>query len=90
MEIRITDPAKDELKKLIAQGKYMKVDLRKSGCCGYAFTILPTTYRSEDTLYEVDGIEIGVGKEANQYLKKFAIDYRRRGFKKGFEVQPNM
>ncbi|MEG0919211.1 MAG: iron-sulfur cluster biosynthesis family protein [Anaerovoracaceae bacterium] len=90
MEITITDRAKEYLKEQIKSGGYMKVDLRKAGCCSYEFNIRATRPSSEDKVYDIDGVEIAVGLDAQKYLKKFKIDYRRKGFRKDLEILPNM
>lgn len=90
MEITITDRAKEYLKLKIDEGSYMQVDLRKAGCCSYEFNIRATRPNSADKIYNIDGIEIAVGPDGEKYLKKFKIDYRRKGIRKDLEVLPNM
>lgn len=88
MDIRITKTAHAELKKLYDKGLYMKIGLRKSGCCSYAFTIVPAPHSADDKIYEVDGLEIAMEEEASRLLKNYTIDYKRRGLKTDFQIIP--
>lgn len=87
MNIKITQTAKEQIMKVVtAPDQFMKVDLVKSGCCSMAFTLYKDIKRGDDTMVEVDGLNILVTPRAKMALAAGTIDYKRRGLSKAFTV----
>ena len=83
-KITISDSAKEKIKEIEESGLYLKVDMGKSGCCSYSFEMYPDKLRGDDELIEIDGVPLIITKEAEPFINKMDIDYRRNGVMKRF------
>lgn len=88
MNITLTPKAKERLHLELERGSHMRIDITHSGCCGYALTILPSLGKPDDISIDVDGLSLAVAKDVNEFIRNIKIDYKRRGIRKGFYIQP--
>lgn len=87
MDIRITREAKAQLEKIQSEGKYLRIMLGRSGCCGYTFELFPDMKRKDDTLLEIDGYGFLVTAQEELLMQSVKeIDYGRKGVFKNFKV----
>jgi|GEM_PF-2307703 len=84
VSISISDAAKEKIREIEDTGMHLRVGISKSGCCSYAFDMYPDKLRGDDELIEIDGVPLIITKEAEPFINKMDIDYRRNGVMKRF------
>lgn len=90
----ITETAAKQVKQMMedeSDAKYLRVGVQGGGCSGLSYGMGFDTERDEDdTLLEVEGIEVIVDKESEAMLKGTTIDYKENMMGGGFTIDnPN-
>lgn len=89
MIFEVTDKAKIELKKSIAEkdSKYIRVGLRGTGCNGYEYSIEIEYNQPQETdfKFEYDQVTVLIDKKSAIYLNNSTLDYEINLMKKGFK-----
>lgn len=90
MKVQLTPKAEQKLLEALKEGKYYRVILQKSGCCGYGFVFSQGRKLSDDIVVTTEhGVGVPVTLQASHMLKNVIIDYKRRGLRMGFLVIPD-
>lgn len=90
MNIELTPAAREKILDARNDNRFYKLDLTRSGCCSYAFVFHQGRAKKTDKIVvSCDETKIVVSKEAYALLKNIIIDYKKRGFRKSFQVIPN-
>lgn len=84
VSISISDAAKEKIREIEDSGMHLRVTISKSGCCSYAFDMYPDKLRGDDQLVEIDGMPLIITREAEPFINKMDIDYKRSGVMKRF------
>lgn len=92
--LEITEAAANQVKQMMedeADAKFLRVGVQGGGCSGLSYGMGFDTEKAEDdTLLEVDGIEVLVDKESEPMLKGTKIDYKENMMGGGFTIDnPN-
>ncbi|ADH98693.1 HesB/IscA family protein [Salisediminibacterium selenitireducens] len=92
--LEITEAAATQVKQMMedeADAKFLRVGVQGGGCSGLSYGMGFDTEKAEDdTLLEVDGIEVLVDKESEPMLKGTKIDYKENMMGGGFTIDnPN-
>ena len=95
MAITVTASALKQIKKVLSQQKNvegLRVGVKKSGCSGYAYVLdFAKQVKSEDTIFDHDGVKILVDKQSLNFIDGTELDYRREGLNESFKFQnPNV
>lgn len=90
----ITETAAKQVKQMMtdeADAKYLRVGVQGGGCSGLSYGMgFDTEKDDDDTLLEVEGIEVIVDKESEAMLKGTTIDYKENMMGGGFTIDnPN-
>ena len=91
--ITVTPPAMEEVKRLIARQQEPNMGLRLGvkggGCSGmtYVLNLDTAAPRSDDQVFEQDGVKILVDAKSHQYLDGMTIAYTHSLMGGGFEFQ---
>lgn len=90
----ITEAAATQVKQMMedeADAKFLRVGVQGGGCSGLSYGMGFDTEKTEDdTLLEVEGIEVLVDKESEAMLKGTTIDYKENMMGGGFTIDnPN-
>ncbi|ADJ28387.1 HesB/IscA family protein [Nitrosococcus watsonii] len=95
MAITVTASALKQIKKVLSQQENvegLRVGVKKSGCSGYAYVLdFAKQVKSEDTVFNHDGVKILVDKQSLNFIDGTELDYRREGLNESFKFQnPNV
>ncbi|KFI22698.1 HesB/IscA family protein [Nitrosococcus oceani] len=95
MAITVTASALKQIKKVLSQQENvegLRVGVKKSGCSGYAYVLdFAKQVKSEDTIFDHDGVKILVDKKSLNFIDGTELDYRREGLNESFKFQnPNV
>ncbi|AOM82036.1 HesB/IscA family protein [Salisediminibacterium beveridgei] len=90
----ITETAAKQVKQMMtdeADAKYLRVGVQGGGCSGLSYGMgFDTEKDADDTLLEVEGIDVIVDKESEAMLKGTTIDYKENMMGGGFTIDnPN-
>lgn len=90
----ITEAAATQVKQMMeeeADAKFLRVGVQGGGCSGLSYGMgFDTEKADDDTVLEVDGIEVLVDKESEPMLKGTTIDYKENMMGGGFTIDnPN-
>lgn len=74
------------------KGYGIRVGVRTTGCSGLAYLLeYVDTIRSEDIVFQSNGVNIYVDPKSLAYLDGMVMDYKREGLNEGFDFQnPNV
>ena len=94
--ITLTDPAKNQIKKLFSQrnkGVGIRVGVRTSGCSGMAYVLeYLDEFKYEEGIvdFTYEGIIVRVSQKHLPYVDGMQIDFVKKGLNEGFEfTNPN-
>lgn len=95
MAITVTDSALKQIKKVLSRqtnAEGLRVGVKKSGCSGYAYVLgFAEHIKSDDTVFDHDGIKILIDKQSLDLIDGTELDYRREGLNESFKFQnPNI
>ncbi|ABA58122.1 HesB/YadR/YfhF [Nitrosococcus oceani ATCC 19707] len=95
MAITVTASALKQIKKVLSQQENvegLRIGVKKSGCSGYAYVLdFAKQVKSEDTIFDHDGVKILVDKKSLNFIDGTELDYRREGLNESFKFQnPNV
>src|SRR5581483_5696762 len=87
--ISLTEGAAREIRKLIAgensgAGKFLRIGVKGGGCAGFTYIMEFDTKKDDDTLYNIDGINIIVNIAHELYLAGTEVDFQQGLNSRGF------
>lgn len=88
MNMKITDSAREQIRKAWEKGHYIKISVERSGCCSLAYQFYEDVQRKDDILVEVDGEKLLMTSQAKEMLEmqETKMDYKRKGVRKDFWI----
>ena len=94
MAITLTESAADRVRHFLSKdgGIGVRIGVRKTGCSGFAYVVeLTDSIRSDDAIFEVDGVKVVVSPSNLPYLDGTRIDFVKEGLNEGFRYDnPNV
>ncbi len=93
--IELTEPAKNEVKRLLTQEKKedwgLRVGVVGGGCSGLSYTLaFDEKPNSNDSVFDIDGIKVFVDPKSYLFLNGMTLDYSTELLTGGFKfVNPN-
>lgn len=94
--IQITESAADKIRGILqqdpqAQGKPLRIQVRKGGCSGYEYSFLFDEKQEGDLESAFDGVRVVVDPQSAEFLKGATVDYVEGLAESGFKIQnPNI
>lgn len=88
--VNITEPAAEEVKKLLAEepGKTgLRLEIRGGGCSGMSYGLSFDNVQEKDNVVEAHGIKVFVDPKSSIYLKGTTLDYQNGLEGKGFVIK---
>ncbi len=95
LDIKISDAARDRLKKIVSEqkleGKRLRLAIKGGGCSGFNYDLSFTDKTDKfDKLDEVNGIPIAIDGKSYIFLRGLTLDYVETLMQSGFVFQnPN-
>jgi iron-sulfur cluster assembly protein len=93
--IALTEPAKDEVRKLLSQqpkpGSFLRIGVKGGGCSGLTYDVkLDDQPKEFDRTFDIDGVPVVCDSKSLVYLDNMTIDYSRELVGGGFRfINPN-
>jgi iron-sulfur cluster assembly accessory protein len=80
LDLRLTDSAIEQVKKLLArdqrQGQALRVGVTDGGCSGFSYKLdFDKDQKPDDTILEQDGVTVYVDSTSAPYLTGIVIDF---------------
>ena len=80
LDLRLTDSAVQQIKKLLArdqrQGQALRVGVTDGGCSGFSYKLdFDKDQKPDDTILELDGVTVYVDSTSAPYLTGIVIDF---------------
>lgn len=80
LDLRLTDSAAQQIKKLLArdqrQGQALRVGVTDGGCSGFSYKLdFDKDQKPDDTVLELDGVTVYVDGTSAPYLNGIVIDF---------------
>src|SRR6476619_4971116 len=94
--VQLSDKAAGKIKELIgsnhdASEQALRVAVRGGGCSGFQYALALDQPKSEDRIFDVDGIKIIVDEASLNYVDGSEVDYTESLMGSGFQVNnPNV
>lgn len=88
--VNITEPAAEEVKKLLAEepGKTgLRLEIRGGGCSGMSYGLSFDNAQEKDNVVEAHGIKVFVDPKSSIYLKGTTLDFQNGLEGKGFVIK---
>lgn len=92
MNINVTEKAREELKKVIAEKgteKPLRIYLAGHGWGGPSFGIALDEQKDNDIVKEIDDMTFLIEEDFAEGFENFIVDYSDSSLKKGFSVVPS-
>jgi iron-sulfur cluster assembly protein len=95
-QICLTQPAAEAVRDVITrknlQGYALRLYISGGGCSGYQYGLaLDNNFRTEDSVFETDGIKLIVDEVSIKYLQGTTVDYVEGVTSSGFKIiNPNV
>jgi iron-sulfur cluster assembly protein len=95
MAITLTESAANRVKGYLAKrgkGEGLRVDVRKSGCSGFAYVInFADDIKPDDRVFEDQGVKVIINAQSLQYLDGSKLDFQKQGLNETFKfINPNV
>lgn len=84
-DIKLTDAAKQVGSQLAAEGKGIRFDVSRSGCCAISVSLYPDVKKGSDRVIDIEGVPLFVRNEYPEIKWFGLIDYKTKGLHKGFQ-----
>lgn len=87
MDIMLTDAAKKQLDKILAPGQFLRMELVRSGCCGFALNFYTDRKRKDDQVLSAGGYELLYTEREKPLISAIKeIDFKRNGLFRDFKA----
>ncbi len=83
-QISLTDAAKVAARELKSQGRYLRLQAFRRGCCSISIEVFPDVRHQGDLEETLEDITILISPVADGVIWRGYIDYKPKGFRKGF------
>jgi len=94
MAITLTESAADRVRSYLDNrggGLGLRLGVKKTGCSGFAYVVnFADEIRSDDVIFETDGLKIVVDNDALEYIDGTEVDFVKEGLNEAFKFRnPN-